>query len=40
MSCKYIDTEIVNEVMKLTINRPEKKNALTWAMYDALSDAI
>jgi enoyl-CoA hydratase/carnithine racemase len=26
--------------MKITINRPEKMNALTWAMYDALSDSI
>lgn len=40
MSCENINTEIVAGVMKITINRPEKKNALTWAMYDALSDNL
>ena len=27
-------------VMRIAINRPEKKNALTADMYDALSDAV
>jgi enoyl-CoA hydratase/carnithine racemase len=40
MSCTYIKTEIVDGVMKLSLNRPEKKNAITLAMYDALSDSI
>ena len=40
MSCVYIDTEIVDGVMTITINRPQKKNALTWAMYRALADAL
>ena len=35
-----IDTEIADGVLTVTIARPEKKNALTLAMYQALSDAI
>src|SRR3984957_15709144 len=31
---------IAGGVMTLTLQRPEKKNALTGAMYDALSDAL
>jgi enoyl-CoA hydratase/carnithine racemase len=32
--------EIADGVMTLTLQRPEKKNALTGAMYDALSNAL
>jgi enoyl-CoA hydratase/carnithine racemase len=35
-----IKSEIADGVMTLTLQRPEKKNALTGAMYDALSDAL
>ena len=37
---EHVKTEIANGVMTLTLRRPEKKNALTGAMYDALSDAL
>jgi enoyl-CoA hydratase/carnithine racemase len=37
---EHIKTEIVDGVMTLTLRRPEKKNALTGAMYDALSNAL
>jgi enoyl-CoA hydratase/carnithine racemase len=37
---EHVNTEIANGVMTLTLRRPEKKNALTGAMYDALSDAL
>lgn len=36
----HIRTAIENGVLKIQINRPEKKNALTQDMYHALSDAI
>src|SRR5262249_34263795 len=36
---EHIKTEIADGVMTLTLQRPEKKNALTGAMYDALSNA-
>ena len=36
----HIRTERSNGVLTLTLNRPEKKNALTRAMYQALADAI
>jgi enoyl-CoA hydratase/carnithine racemase len=36
----HIKTEIVDGVMTLTLQRPEKKNALTGAMYNALTDAL
>ena len=32
--------DISNGVLTLTLNRPEKKNALTRAMYQALADGI
>jgi enoyl-CoA hydratase/carnithine racemase len=35
-----IKTDIADGVLTVTIARPEKKNALTLAMYQALSDAI
>jgi len=37
---EHVKTEIANAVMTLTLRRSEKKNALTGAMYDALSDAL
>ncbi|HVP50456.1 MAG TPA: enoyl-CoA hydratase [Candidatus Bathyarchaeia archaeon] len=33
-------TELIDDVLRITINRPEKKNALTLAMYTALGDAV
>jgi enoyl-CoA hydratase/carnithine racemase len=35
-----VKTEIADGVLTLTLRRPEKKNALTGAMYDAMSDAL
>jgi enoyl-CoA hydratase/carnithine racemase len=37
---EHVKVEITGGVMTLTLQRPEKKNALTGAMYDALSDAL
>ncbi len=37
---EYVLTEKSGGVLTLTLNRPEKKNALTRAMYQALGDAI
>jgi enoyl-CoA hydratase/carnithine racemase len=37
---EHVKTEIADGVMTLTLQRPEKKNALTGAMYDALSNAV
>jgi enoyl-CoA hydratase/carnithine racemase len=37
---EYVKAEIADGVMTLTLQRPEKKNALTGAMYDAMSDAL
>ena len=36
----HVRSDIANGVLTLTLNRPEKKNALTRAMYQALGDAI
>ena len=36
----HIQVEVQNGILQLVINRPDKKNALTSAMYDALVDAI
>jgi enoyl-CoA hydratase/carnithine racemase len=36
----HIQTELKDNVLRITIDRPEKKNALTSAMYDALADAV
>ena len=33
-------SEKSNGVLKLAFNRPEKKNAITLAMYAALADAL
>jgi enoyl-CoA hydratase/carnithine racemase len=35
-----INTELHEDVLRITIDRPEKKNALTMAMYTALADAV
>ena len=35
-----IKTNIENKVLTITFNRPEKKNALTHAMYTAMADAM
>ena len=37
---EHVKIEIADGVMTLTLQRPEKKNALTGAMYDGLSDAL
>ena len=37
---EHIKSELSGGVLTLTLRRPEKKNALTGAMYDALSDAL
>jgi enoyl-CoA hydratase/carnithine racemase len=37
---EHVKTEIADGVMTVTLRRPEKKNALTGAMYNALSDAL
>lgn len=37
---EQVKTETVNGVMTLTLQRPEKKNAITGAMYDALSEGL
>ncbi len=36
----HIQTDTMNGVLTLTLNRPEKKNALTRAMYQTLADAV
>lgn len=36
----FIQTSIENGVLTLTMNRPDKKNALTEAMYAALADGL
>src|SRR4051812_42415514 len=37
---EHVLSERSNGVLTLTLNRPEKKNALTRAMYQALADGI
>ena len=37
---RNIDIVIQNKVMRIGINRPEKRNALTGDMYDAMSMAL
>ncbi|MGY3495896.1 enoyl-CoA hydratase-related protein [Bradyrhizobium sp. USDA 4502] len=37
---EHVKVEIAAGVMTLTLQRPEKKNALTGAMYDAMSHAL
>jgi enoyl-CoA hydratase/carnithine racemase len=36
----HIQTELKDDVLRITIDRPEKKNALTGEMYVALADAV
>jgi enoyl-CoA hydratase/carnithine racemase len=36
----HVLTELKADVLRITIDRPEKKNALTSAMYTALADAV
>lgn len=36
----HIQTELKDDVLRITIDRPDKKNALTGAMYTALADAV
>ncbi len=35
-----IETHIADDVLTITFNRPDKKNAITAAMYQALADAL
>src|ERR1700730_14852780 len=37
---EHVKAELIDGIMTLTLQRPEKKNALTGAMYDALSDGL
>jgi enoyl-CoA hydratase/carnithine racemase len=37
---EHVKLEVAAGVMTLTLQRPEKKNALTGAMYDAMSNAL
>ena len=39
-ACSEIVTEIHDHILRIIINRPEKKNALTRAMYAAMADAL
>lgn len=39
-ACTEIVTEVRDRILRIKINRPEKKNALTRAMYAAMADAI
>ena len=37
---EHIIVNVAGPLMSLTMNRPEKKNALTNAMYGALADGL
>ncbi len=37
---EHIVSELTNNVLRITINRPEKKNALTLAMYNAMAETV
>ena len=37
---EHVQVSTENGVMRMTLNRPEKKNALTRAMYAAMTDAL
>lgn len=37
---EQVQTELGGGVLRIALNRPEKKNALTSAMYEALSEAV
>jgi enoyl-CoA hydratase/carnithine racemase len=40
MNTDLIQSELLDGILTVRINRPEKKNALTTAMYGALADAL
>jgi enoyl-CoA hydratase/carnithine racemase len=40
MSTEHILTDLADGILTIRLNRPEKKNALTQAMYTALADAF
>jgi enoyl-CoA hydratase/carnithine racemase len=40
MSTSHVQIALQDQVLRVTLCRPEKKNALTNAMYGALADAI
>lgn len=40
MDCEALKVSLNNGIADIEINRPEKKNALTRAMYDAMADAL
>lgn len=37
---EHIVSELTDNILRITINRPEKKNALTLAMYGAMAEAV
>ena len=37
---EHVKTELSDGVLVVTLRRPDKKNAITGAMYNALSDAL
>jgi enoyl-CoA hydratase/carnithine racemase len=37
---EHLKTELIDGILTLTISRPEKKNALTGAMYNAMSEGL
>ena len=39
-SCAEIQAQVGDRVLEITINRPERKNALTMAMYSAMADLL
>ncbi|WP_308363697.1 MULTISPECIES: enoyl-CoA hydratase [unclassified Microbulbifer] len=38
--CAEIQSQVTDRVLEITINRPERKNALTMAMYSALAELL
>ncbi|MCK7598503.1 enoyl-CoA hydratase [Microbulbifer sp. CAU 1566] len=39
-TCAEIQAQVTDRVLEITINRPERKNALTMAMYSAMADLL
>ena len=39
-ACPHIETNVHERILTITINRPEKKNALTLAMYQAMHEIL
>jgi len=37
---EYIITEVIDSIIRIEINRPERKNAMSMAMYGAIANAI